>query len=71
MQQGLQDLSSPTRAQTHALDTESADPNCCTAKEFLIHPVFFFFKSIYLFLTLLGLWYWFQSMGSRTLGLNN
>ena len=46
MQQGLQDISSPTRARTHALDTESADPNYCAAKEFLIHPIF---KNFYSF----------------------
>ena len=46
MHPGLQDLSSPTGARTRALDTKSADPNYCTAKEFLIHPIK---KNVYLF----------------------
>ena len=71
MHPGLQDLSSPTGAQTRALDTKSADPNYCTAKEFLIHPIKKKCLFIYLFLAMLGLWCSFQSMGSRVLRLSN
>ena len=51
MHPGLQDLSSPTRAQTRALDTKSADPKFCTAKEFFYSPhlkIFYLFTYFWL-----------------------